>query len=571
MKKSIFKLSKKYSILTSALLAFSFMFSACAPKKVEVSTDSLALIVPENATFYAIFENYDEYMALFAKEKGYAEAMEALKSNKKINDVLLKIYAPILELNEELTSIFIDKENFIASYEELVLNSITDGILFSTSKLDCAAEEFKLPLTILLRIQNEKILEKIKESFAKSESLVLETVGDKEIYKSKVKDSDFFVCIADGYLAFAFLKEDILSVFDSLKNPPAKSILDNAKFQKISKDFNANVFAAFMDFNALENINVENELGKNTLDNIESLGFFASYNTVYEFDMSFRAILKDESLVYNVLSELALSKLDSVKRALANSELVVSYAAPQLTKSLTELLMKLEGGEEILDSMKTDPVTSLFTDNLQQIDISIVDIANIAKVMEGKTPKVLANAYFKDANKVMTNENFIQTFASMMFSAEKIDGLDCLVSMFGITIAKISDTQISVIYTKDLSNALKTASGNGDSLVSNEFAKKMLDKVSDKNSFITAYMDYLPFIAMQRDITLKQLEFLEENEKGKEIAEYMNILFELTEAAYKKCGVSSNVKCKDNMFSWNFFAVVDLDFEALAKKAKEIK
>gem|GEM_PF-6963646 len=561
------KISKKYSLLT-LLIACCFVFSACSSEepKVEVSKNSLALIVPESATFFFELTNYDQYLDLISKEKGYAEVMEAFKSNKKLNELFLKQYAPILDIKKEWTDLFIDRNNLVTSFNDLVSKSFGGFVMYSTMEVDLNAETQATPsVTLIFKSADDEFISKIKELVSKSESLVAEKVDDKDIYKSN--DADFFVSISDRYIVAASSKDELLAAFANLKTPPAKSILNNTKFQKITAGAPANLMSMYLDFGAFKNLPDTGDLIlQNTLMNIESLGFFASFDSATDFDMSFRVAFDKNSLSYNMLAELSLKNGDSIKRAVSNSDVMLSLAIPQLTDSFKKLVDKTPEGQMFLAQLEGNEMADLFVNNFNQLDVSIVD-SKLAPAMnmEVGLPKVLVNAYFKDAGKVMNNPMVKGSFEGIS-STEKIAGLNVISTAFGPALAQVNSTQISGIFTSDAEGFFKAAQGKGSTLADNPVAKKIMAKASDKNNFFEAYVDIMPILAIQKEILANNLDDLDE-----EAIMFVAYMMKLNEATYKSGAVSMNMNCKNFILSVNMFFTAEYDFKNLASKINEIK
>ncbi len=516
------------NIIVMCILALTTIIVGCSKKESELKS-----IAPKDSTLVFWCSDNKQISDEIRNDPSYKELIKTIKENKKIKENLKEGLEEFSKKSDNISDIFISKDDPIGSIEKILFESIEEMLIYTTSQY---SENTKTPnIAFVAKMKDKSWVEKIKKALEKTKNFSSNKIDKVDGFVVKEKNFSVYINMKSEFIAISDSSDMISYIFKAIDSKPSDNITKNEKFAKIARDETKEAFL-FIDSNIVKS-GISPYLD-NVKNNLEAIFATFSNKSIRESTAKIRVVLTEKS---EILPFFKSAKLPNKAKALPNSDFYLALAMPDLSQYAAIL-------NSPMFEYNTLGFSKYFT-NIDYIEISASDITSLENIAKGKLPNILCNIKMKNVDSLLKD-----LVAKGNLRKQIIDGTECycMEMMSTAYLVKVSDTQLSIISCNDISKALKSAKEGAS--VQNPLFDKMQSK---SNAFCKI------FVANE----LNNL-FLEEainNSNRNSDVIIMRLLMEII----KKNDSNLIFSTDNNIIECETTGVMDFTFEPITKLIKQ--
>lgn len=576
---------KKLILLATIIILCAVAFlmrgkieSAAEAGDLHLKVKGAAKAVPEDAAAFFSIHTTRQMLDIMDR-KDVAAYIKAFRDNPNLSSMFDKIAVSLSQASNGKSEIFVRQGGYQKAFDEymkMVKESAAVGYIREV-------EFTRMPDFAAVCYARTDRLKKLFDDGAESApgkitAKPLDTkLGKLSAYVIRL-DPQYSLCAAfDGERIFLASSEAELAKFaDGIAEAPAKSILDNPDFQKLTNGKDGAYFVSFANFKKWKSPQSPDFMRtKAMLETVLKSDRVRAAAAVMEipesrelYTGSLKFLCDDGFLVYDLFNEGKLEKSNILQTTPKDFMVSASVGiAPLNGPAMTVIDNLVMASNPFLSMMyKSHPAYEALVGNLAQINFTTLNSAPGARSIP-QIPDMFGIAYFKDASKF---EKAVADIMKMGFTGEKSGAATVYTPLNAEVPVDIAfdKTQVGFI-TKTRPTELLTSAMDGkmENIAADASFKEILKRLGNGNS-VEAVIDYKNYFKTITD-TLDQITEMQREygiDGGLNFSEDYSKMTQSVIDSLKEYKLGYAIRADGGILSFDMCAIVNFDYAQFAKE-----
>ncbi len=576
---------KKLILLATIIILCAVAFlmrgkieSAAEAGDLHLKVKGAAKAVPEDAAAFFSIHTTRQMLDIMDR-KDVAEYIKAFRDNPNLSAMFDKVALSLSQASNGKSEIFVSQGGYQRAFDEymkLAKNCAAVGYVREV-------EFSKMPGFAAVCYARTDRLKKLFDDGAenapgKITAKPVDTkLGNLSAYIIRL-DAQNSVCAAfDAERIFLASSETELAKFaDGIAEAPAKSILDNPDFRKLTSGSDSAYFVSFANFKKWKSPQSPDFLRTKAMfetvlksDRVRAAAAVMDVPESRElYTGSLKFLCDDGFLVYDLFNEGKLEKSNILQTTPKDFMVSASVGiAPLNGPAMTVIDNLMMASNPLLSMMyKSHPAYEALVGNLTQINFVTLNSAPDALTMP-QIPDMFGIAYFKDASKF---EKSVANMMKMGFTEEKSGDATVYTPLnaeIPVDIA-FGKTQVGFI-TKTRPTELLTSAMNGkmENIAGDASFKEILKRIGNGNS-VEAVIDYKNYFKTVTDMLDRITEMQKEYGMDGDVnfAETYSRIVQSCVNNLNEYKLGYAVRADGGILSFDMCAIVSFDYGKFSKE-----